>query len=375
MKKLVARREAREHPHRFLHERVGDRLLVEPCVVRELLGRLDPGEQLLRGLPDDVVLRLRDHVLAQRVVRDRLDEEDDAPDVVDREAVAEVLHPRSRPAAQDPVVEVARPGVAAAARVVLVGEVGGGGDMNFAPGPLPSPCEPVAADAALEEDLLAAQQVLPRSPAADCRRASSRGRSGRGSAPPRAGPSAACASVPSTICLCAPWKPVGAAGSPGSRHDVLRVQLPRVAEQAGLAAAHLTKRSAARPACRRRATSSAASATAGRRSAGRRSARAASRPDASPPPARGRGRCARCRAGWATGRCRRSRRAARPSGRGSRGRGARPAAASSRSGRRSSRSARRGCGRRAPGSRAAPSPPTPAGRRCGSAARRRSRRR
>ena len=64
--------------------------------------------ELLRRLPDDVVLRLRHVVLSQRVVRDRLDEQHDAPDVVDRQAVAEVLHRRAGPAAQDAVVEVAR---------------------------------------------------------------------------------------------------------------------------------------------------------------------------------------------------------------------------------------------------------------------------
>ena len=77
-----------------------------------------------------------------------------------REAVAEVLHRRSRPAAQDAVVEVARAGVAAAAGVVLVGEVGRRRREELRAGALAVALQAVAADAALEEDLLAAEEVL-----------------------------------------------------------------------------------------------------------------------------------------------------------------------------------------------------------------------
>src|SRR5256886_17384499 len=99
------------------------RLLLEADVAWQRLVALRPGEQLLRRLPDDVVLRLGVTVWRQRPVRNRLDEQDDAPDVVDAEPVTEVFHRRSRPTAQDPVVEIARAGVAAAAGVICAREV------------------------------------------------------------------------------------------------------------------------------------------------------------------------------------------------------------------------------------------------------------
>src|SRR5207248_7182789 len=92
-------------------------------------------------------------------VRDRLDEEDDPPDVVHAQPLAEILHRGSRPATQDAIVEVARASVAAAAGVVRVSEVGRRRREEAPPGPLAVALQPVAADAALEEDLLAAQEI------------------------------------------------------------------------------------------------------------------------------------------------------------------------------------------------------------------------
>src|SRR5205823_12427724 len=59
----------------------------------------------------------------------------------------------------DPVVEVARAGVPAAAGVVRAGEVGRRRREEAGPRALAVAGEPVAADAAVEEDLLAAQEV------------------------------------------------------------------------------------------------------------------------------------------------------------------------------------------------------------------------
>src|SRR6266542_1196649 len=71
-----------------------------------------------------------------------------------------ILSPGARPPAQDAEVEVARAGVAAAALIVGVVERERGRRQESARRALPVPRRPVAADAALEEDLLAAQQVL-----------------------------------------------------------------------------------------------------------------------------------------------------------------------------------------------------------------------
>ena len=152
-------REARQDAQRLLHVRILDRLLLECDVADQGLMALCPCDQLLRRLPDDVVLRLRVAVRLQRPVRDRLDEQHDPPDVVDREPVAEVLHCRSRPAAQDSVVEVAGAGIAAAAGVVGARKVRRRRREEGRARTVAIPFQPMTADAAVEEDLLAAEQV------------------------------------------------------------------------------------------------------------------------------------------------------------------------------------------------------------------------
>jgi len=143
------------------------------------------------------------------------------------------------PPAQDAVIEVAGPGVASAAGVVGTREVGGRRRHELRAGALAVAVRPVTADAALEEDLLASQQV-------------SLGHRQRVAGEPVA--AVDLREVRRLFELAGGHRDIGAfldrrarpleTGRGGlealvREHDVLRVQLPGVAEKSGLPAAHL----------------------------------------------------------------------------------------------------------------------------------------
>ena len=150
----------------------------------------------------------------------------------------------SRPAAQNAVVEVARAGVAAAARVVLVGEVGRGGREEARARPLTVAFLAVAADAAVEEDFLAAEQIRLR----DRQRVSREPVAAVDLGQIRCLLELALGRLQPVFVWLEGWL-VGALEA-GVRlgkalvheDDVLRVQLAGVAEKAGLAASRLHER-------------------------------------------------------------------------------------------------------------------------------------
>src|SRR6266508_694474 len=86
---FVARGETCEDAPCLLEEGIRELLLRERRILLDLLARLDPVQEFLRRRPDDVVLGVREAVRLQRSVRDRLQEQDHAPDVVDRQSLAE----------------------------------------------------------------------------------------------------------------------------------------------------------------------------------------------------------------------------------------------------------------------------------------------
>ena len=175
------------------------------------------------------------------MIGDRLHEQDDAPDVVHRETVAEVLHRGARPAAQDAVVKVTWAGVASAARVIRACEVRRRRRHERGAGPLAVSIDAVATDAALEEHLLAPEQVFL---------GHRQGVAGEPVAPVDLREVGRLLELVlrrvKNLVIALEGRPVGAleAGvrlrkALVRRHNVLRVELARVAEQAGLPAAGL----------------------------------------------------------------------------------------------------------------------------------------